>query len=69
LEGKTEGNIPFGRSRRRWVDNIKIYFKNIRCKLVNWNHLAQGKWRVVLQTGRTFGFHKIWGFLDTIRNY
>jgi hypothetical protein len=24
LAGKPEGNIPIGRPRRRWVDNIKI---------------------------------------------
>jgi hypothetical protein len=29
LVGKPEGMRPLGRPRRRWVDNIKIYFKGI----------------------------------------
>jgi hypothetical protein len=27
LVGKPEGKRPLGRSRRRWVDNIKIYLR------------------------------------------
>jgi hypothetical protein len=27
LAGKPEGKRPLGRPRRRWVDNIKIYFR------------------------------------------
>jgi hypothetical protein len=29
LVGKLEGRKPFGRSRRRWEDNIKIDFREI----------------------------------------
>jgi hypothetical protein len=29
LVGKPEGKRPLGRRRRRWVDNIKIYFREI----------------------------------------
>jgi hypothetical protein len=27
LVGKPEGEIPLGRHRRKWLDNIKIYLK------------------------------------------
>jgi hypothetical protein len=29
LVGKPEGKRPLGRPRRRWVDNIKMYLKEI----------------------------------------
>jgi hypothetical protein len=29
LMGKPEGRRPLGRSRRRWVDNIKMDFREI----------------------------------------
>jgi hypothetical protein len=29
LVGKPEGNESLGRPRRRWKDNIKMYFKEI----------------------------------------
>jgi hypothetical protein len=29
LVGKLEGKRPLGRSRRRWVDNIKMYLREI----------------------------------------
>jgi hypothetical protein len=31
LVGKPEGKRPLGRPRHRWVDNIKMYLKEIRC--------------------------------------
>ena len=30
MVGKSEGNIPLGRPRRRWKDNTKIYLQQIR---------------------------------------
>jgi len=33
LVGTTEGNRPFGRSRRRWEDNIKMYLQE-----AGWGH-------------------------------
>jgi hypothetical protein len=30
LVGKSEGNRPLGRPRRRWVDNIKIDLREVR---------------------------------------
>jgi hypothetical protein len=29
LVGKPEGRRPLGRPRRRWVDNIKIYLRDL----------------------------------------
>jgi hypothetical protein len=40
LIGKPGGKRPFGRSRRKWKDNIKIDLKGIECKNANWIHLA-----------------------------
>jgi len=33
LVGKPEGRRPLGRPRRRWEDNIKMDFQEVRC----WN--------------------------------
>jgi hypothetical protein len=43
LMGKQEGKRPLGRPRRRWVDNIKIYLKEIGWGGKLWIHLAQNK--------------------------
>jgi hypothetical protein len=31
---------PLGRPRRRWIDNIKVNFKELGCEGVNWFHVA-----------------------------
>jgi hypothetical protein len=36
LVGSPEDNRSLGRSRRRWVDNIKIYLKEIGCDGMVW---------------------------------
>jgi hypothetical protein len=41
LIGKLEGKRPFGRSRRRWEDNIKMDLREIFWKGVGWFLLAQ----------------------------
>jgi hypothetical protein len=41
--GKPEGRRPLGRSRRRWVDNIKINFREIEWDGVHWIDLAQDR--------------------------
>jgi hypothetical protein len=41
LVGKPEGKRPLGRPRRRWVNNIKIYFREIGRDGVDWMHMAQ----------------------------
>jgi hypothetical protein len=39
--GKPEGKRPLGRPRRRWVNNIKIYLREIRWDSMDWIDLAQ----------------------------
>jgi hypothetical protein len=41
LVGKSEGTRQFGRSRRRWEDNITIDLREIGWKVVDWMHLAE----------------------------
>jgi hypothetical protein len=43
-----EGNRPLGRTRRRWVDNIKIELREIGWGGMEWIHLAQDRdqWRL-----------------------
>jgi hypothetical protein len=43
LVGKPEGKIPLGRPRRRWVDNIKMYLREIGWDGVDWIELAQDR--------------------------
>jgi hypothetical protein len=50
LVGNPEGKRPLGRPRRRWVDNIKIDFREIGWDGGDWIDLAQDKdqWRAVM---------------------
>jgi hypothetical protein len=41
LVGKPEGKRPVGRLRRMWVDDIKIYLREIRWDGMDWIDLAQ----------------------------
>jgi hypothetical protein len=52
LVGRPEGRRPLGRTRRRWVDNIKMDLREIGFGEVDLNHLAQGRdrWRVLVNT-------------------
>jgi hypothetical protein len=45
LVGKSEGKIPLGRPRRRWMDNIKMDFLEIRLSIVDRIGLAQDRYR------------------------
>jgi hypothetical protein len=47
LVGKLDGKRPFGRSRCRWGDNIKISLQETGHEDVNWIHLSRDseKWR------------------------
>jgi len=40
LVGKPEGQRPLGRSRRRWVDNIRMDLKEVVCGCMYWIGLA-----------------------------
>jgi hypothetical protein len=50
LVRKPEGKRPLGRSRRRWVDNIKIDLGKIGWGDVDWIGLAQdrNRWRALV---------------------
>jgi hypothetical protein len=49
---KPEGKRPLGRSRRRWVNNIKMDVREIEWDGMDWNDLAQDRdqWRALLKT-------------------
>ena len=50
LVGKPEGKRPLGRSRRRWVDNIRMDLQKVECGYMDWIGLAQDRdrWRTVV---------------------
>jgi hypothetical protein len=52
LVGKPEGRRPLGRPRRRWVDNIKIYLREIGYNGMDLIALAQDgdQWRALVNT-------------------
>jgi hypothetical protein len=41
--GKPEGKCPVGRTRRRWVDNIKTDLRQIGWDGVDWIDMAQDR--------------------------
>jgi len=50
LVGKPEGKRPLVRTRRRWVDNIKMDLHEVECGGVDWIELAQDRdrWRALV---------------------
>jgi hypothetical protein len=50
LVGKPERKRPLGRSRRRWVDNIKINLREIGWGGMDWIDLAQDRdlWKALV---------------------
>jgi hypothetical protein len=52
LVGISEGKRPLGRTRRRWVDNIKMDLKEIGWDGVDWIDLAgnRDRWRALVNT-------------------
>ena len=50
LVRKLEGRRPLGRSRRRWVDNIRLDLQEVRCRYMDWIGLAQDRerWRTLV---------------------
>jgi hypothetical protein len=50
--GKPEEKRPVGRPRRRWVNNIKIDFREVGWGRMNWIDLAQDRdqWRADMNT-------------------
>jgi hypothetical protein len=57
LVREPEEKRPIGRSRRRWVDNIRLDHREIRWEGVDWMHLAQNRnqWRGVVKTVMKLG--------------
>jgi len=47
LVGKPEGRRPLGRSRLRWVDNIRMDLQEVGCGYMDWIGLVQDRdrWR------------------------
>jgi hypothetical protein len=52
MVGKPEGKRPLGRPRRRWVDNIKMYLREIWWDGMDWIDLTQDRdrWRARVNT-------------------
>jgi hypothetical protein len=52
LVGRPEGKRPLERPRRRWENNIKIDFREIKIDEANWIRLAQDRvrWRAFMNT-------------------
>jgi hypothetical protein len=52
LVGKPEGKRPRGRSRRRWVDNIKMDLRERGWDGMDWIDLARDRdpWRALVNT-------------------
>jgi hypothetical protein len=52
LIGKPEGKRPLGRSRCRWIDNMKMDLLEIGLRVVDWIGLAQDRyrWRALVNT-------------------
>jgi len=41
--GKPEGKRPLGRTRRRWVDNIRMNLQEVGCGYMDWIGRAQDR--------------------------
>jgi hypothetical protein len=52
LVGKPEGKKPLERTRRRWVDNIKMYLREIGWGGIDWIELARDmdQWTALVNT-------------------
>jgi len=44
--GETGGWRPLGRSRHRWVDNIRMVLQELECEYLDWIGLAQDRDRL-----------------------
>ena len=57
LMGKPEGKRQLGRSRRRWVDNIKMGVQEVGCGGMDWIELAQDRdrWQALVNAVMNLG--------------
>jgi len=53
LVGKPEGKKPLGRTRLRWVNNIRMDLQEVGCVYMDWIGLAQDRdrWWTLLSAG------------------
>jgi hypothetical protein len=63
LVGKTEGNRPLARPRRKWMENIVLDLREIGWDGMDLIDLAQDRdqWRALVNMVMNFGFHKMLG--------
>jgi hypothetical protein len=56
LVRKPEGKRPLGRTRRRWIDNIKIDLLEIGLSVVDWTGLDRDRytWRALVNSAMNF---------------
>jgi hypothetical protein len=52
LVGKPEGERPLGRSRHRWVNNIRMDLGEVEWSVVDWIGLAKdsNRWRALVNS-------------------
>jgi hypothetical protein len=70
--GKTEGNRPTGRPRRRWVENIGMNLRVIGWDGMDWIELAQDtdQWRAFVNTVMNLRVPKnCWEFSEWLHNW
>jgi transposase len=69
--GKPEGKRPLGRPRRRWVDNIKMYLREIGRDGMDWIDLPQDRdqWRALVNTAMNLRVpSNCWEFPEWLHN-
>ena len=56
LVGKPEGRRPLGRSRHRWVDNIRLDLQEVGCGYMDWIGMGQDRdrWRTLVSAVMNF---------------
>ena len=56
LAEKHEGRSQLGRSRRRWVDNIRMDLQEVKCGCMDWIGLAhyRDRWRTLVSAIMNF---------------
>jgi hypothetical protein len=67
LVGEPEGKRPLGRSRHRWLDNIKMDLRDIGWDVMEWTDLAQdrGQWRALVDRVKSLrGSIQFWDIFE-----
>jgi hypothetical protein len=67
LVRKPERNSPVGRQKHRWMDNIKMNFREIEFGGMDWIDVTgnRDKRRALVNTVMNHGFHKMLGSCTT----